>query len=138
MKYKAVIFDLDGTLLYTLGDIALAVNTALHEFDMPSHPEESYKKFVGHGLKETLKRACSGECTDDLLEKAYLRVIEEYSNNPVITTSEGGGASSEDIIATPQTVADTDGDNVTSILMVSPGSARPLILPVPKLLSSLV
>ena len=86
MKYKAVIFDMDGTLLYTLGDIALAVNTALNEFDMPSHLEESYKKFVGHGLKETLKRACTGECPDDILDKAYLRVIEEYSNNSVVTT----------------------------------------------------
>ncbi len=86
MKYKAVIFDLDGTLLYTLGDIALAVNTALNEFGMPSHPEEAYKKFVGHGLKETLKRACTGDCPDDILDKAYLRVIEEYSNNSVVTT----------------------------------------------------
>lgn len=86
MKYKAVIFDLDGTLLYTLGDIALAVNTALNEFDMQSHPEESYKKFVGHGLKEALRRACNGEWPDDILDRAYLRVIEEYNNNPVGTT----------------------------------------------------
>ena len=47
MTYKAVIFDLDGTLLYTLGDIALTVNTTLNELDMPSHPEELYKKFAG-------------------------------------------------------------------------------------------
>ncbi len=86
MKHKAVIFDLDGTLLYTLGDIALAVNTALNEFNMPSHPEESYKKFVGHGLKEALKRACTSECPDDILDKAYLRVMEEYTNNAVVTT----------------------------------------------------
>lgn len=86
MKYKAIIFDLDGTLLYTLGDIAHAVNTALNEYDMPSHPEESYKKFVGHGLKETLKRACTGDCPDDILDKAYLWVLEEYSNNSVVTT----------------------------------------------------
>lgn len=86
MKYKAIIFDLDGTLLYTLGDIALAVNTALNEISMPSHPEESYKKFVGHGLKEALRRACTGECTDDILDKTYLRVMEEYTRNPVVTT----------------------------------------------------
>ena len=86
MKYKAVIFDLDGTLLYTLGDIALAVNTALNEFGMPSHPEEAYKKFVGHGLKETLKRACNGDCPDDILDKTYLRVMEEYNRNLVVST----------------------------------------------------
>lgn len=86
MKYKAVIFDLDGTLLYTLGDISLAVNTALNEFNMQSQSEESYKKFVGHGLRETLKRACTGECPEEILDKAYLRVIEEYNNKPVETT----------------------------------------------------
>ena len=86
MKYKAVIFDLDGTLLYTLGDIALAVNTALNTINMLSQPEESYKKFVGHGLKETLIRACTGECTDDIIDKAYLRVIDEYNQNLVLST----------------------------------------------------
>ena len=86
MKYKAVIFDMDGTLLYTLGDIALAVNTALNEISMPSHPEESYKKFVGHGLKETMKRACNGDCPDDILDKTYFRVMEEYNRNLVVST----------------------------------------------------
>jgi len=86
MKYKAVIFDLDGTLLYTLGDIALVVNTVLTELDMPNHPEKSYMKFVGYGLKETLKRACPEECSEEILEKGYLRVMEQYRNNPVIST----------------------------------------------------
>jgi phosphoglycolate phosphatase len=86
MKYKAVIFDLDGTLLYTLGDIALVVNKVLTELNMPAHPEESYKKFVGHGLKETLKRACVGDCSEETLETGYLRVMEEYNKNPVIST----------------------------------------------------
>jgi len=86
MKYKAVIFDLDGTLLYTLGDIAHAVNKVLTELNMPTHPEESYMKFVGHGLKEAFKRACIIECSEGILEKGYLRVMEEYSKNPVIGT----------------------------------------------------
>ena len=37
MKYKAVIFDMDGTLLYTLGDIANTINSVLTELDMPVH-----------------------------------------------------------------------------------------------------
>ncbi len=86
MKYKAVIFDLDGTLLYTLGDIALSVNRVLTELNMPTHPEESYMKFVGHGLKETLKRACIKDCSDEIIEKGYSRVIEEYNKNPVKNT----------------------------------------------------
>ncbi len=86
MNYKAVIFDMDGTLLYTLGDIALSVNKVLSELDMPTHPEKSYMKFVGYGLKETLKRACPTDCPEEIFEKGYLRVIEEYSKNPVIST----------------------------------------------------
>ena len=86
MKYKAVIFDLDGTLLYTLGDIANIINLVLVELDMPVHSEKSYMKFVGHGLKEALKRACTEDCPEEILEKGYLRVMEEYSNNPVIDT----------------------------------------------------
>ncbi|MDA3941478.1 MAG: HAD family hydrolase [Spirochaetia bacterium] len=93
MKYKAVIFDLDGTLLYTLGDIALALNMVLTELDMPTHPEEAYMKFVGHGLMETLKRACPEQCSEEILEKGYLRVIEEYSKNPVIGTKPYEGIS---------------------------------------------
>ena len=86
MKYKAVIFDMDGTLLYTLGDIANAVNTVLTEMNMPVHPEKSYMGFVGHGLKETLKRACGEDCSEDILDEGYLRVMEEYSKNPVVGT----------------------------------------------------
>lgn len=86
MKYKAVIFDLDGTLLYTLGDIADVVNSVLTELNMPVHSEESYMKFVGYGLKETLKRACPRDCSKEVLEKGYLRVIEKYSTNPVVDT----------------------------------------------------
>jgi len=86
MIYKAVIFDLDGTLLYSLGDIALAVNKVLTELNMPTHSEESYKEFVGHGLKETLKRACVEDCSEEILETGYLKVMEEYNKNPVIST----------------------------------------------------
>ncbi|MEA1911196.1 MAG: HAD family hydrolase [Spirochaetota bacterium] len=86
MKYKAVIFDMDGTLLYTLGDIANTINLVLTELNMPVHPEKSYMKFVGHGLKEAFKRACSENCSEEILEKGYLRVMEEYSKNPVIGT----------------------------------------------------
>jgi phosphoglycolate phosphatase len=86
MKYKAVIFDLDGTLLYTLGDISLVINKVLKNLDLPTHPAESYKKLVGHGLKETLKRACLNNCSDEDLERGYLDVVKAYKNNSVITT----------------------------------------------------
>lgn len=55
-KIKAMIFDLDGTLLDTLTDIADAMNAALEESGYPVHPIEDYKGFVGSGLAELCKR----------------------------------------------------------------------------------
>ena len=49
-KIKDVIFDLDGTLLDSLQDIAESMNKALAESGLPEHPLEAYKDFVGDGL----------------------------------------------------------------------------------------
>jgi phosphoglycolate phosphatase len=54
---KAVIFDLDGTLLDTLPDIAGALNKALADLKYPTHPLEAFKSFVGHGQTELAARA---------------------------------------------------------------------------------
>jgi phosphoglycolate phosphatase len=50
MKYRCVIFDLDGTLVDTLGDITASMNRALKEQGFPPLPPESYKKIVGWGI----------------------------------------------------------------------------------------
>jgi len=57
MKYKAVIFDLDGTLLDTLEDIADAANSILSRFSFPQHDLQTYKYFVGEGIKKLVQRA---------------------------------------------------------------------------------
>ena len=57
MKYKAVIFDLDGTLLNTLEDIANATNSVLSRFGFPQHDLQTYKYFVGEGIKNLVQRA---------------------------------------------------------------------------------
>ena len=49
MAYRAVLFDLDGTLLDTLKDIADAVNIALAQLGFPQHEVEAFKYFVGDG-----------------------------------------------------------------------------------------
>lgn len=54
---QAVIFDLDGTLLDTLEDIAGAMNVVLRARGLPPRPAESYKKVVGQGLEEAVRRA---------------------------------------------------------------------------------
>jgi len=56
-RIKGVIFDLDGTLLDTLTDIASSMNKALTTMKLPVHPTEAYKDFVGNGLLDLAKNA---------------------------------------------------------------------------------
>ena len=50
MAKKLVIFDLDGTLLNTITDLANATNLALEKLNFPTHTEDAYKIFVGNGI----------------------------------------------------------------------------------------
>ena len=52
MKFKAVIFDLDGTLLDTLQDLADATNDALKHYGFPPHPTDAYKYYIGEGREK--------------------------------------------------------------------------------------
>jgi phosphoglycolate phosphatase len=56
MKYKAVLFDLDGTLLDTIQDIAESMNSVLRYYNFPAHPVEAYKIFVGDGVEALARR----------------------------------------------------------------------------------
>jgi len=55
--YKLIIFDLDGTLLDTIEDLANSVNYALQQHSYPTHPVEAYHFFVGNGVNKLLERA---------------------------------------------------------------------------------
>jgi phosphoglycolate phosphatase len=57
MPYRAVLFDLDGTLLDTLEDLADAANAMLREAGYPEHPVEAYRYFVGEGVSTLIRRA---------------------------------------------------------------------------------
>ncbi len=54
--YRAVLFDLDGTLLDTLEDLATAANRALASRGLPDHPQAAYRHFVGDGLRSLVER----------------------------------------------------------------------------------
>lgn len=55
--YDIYIFDLDGTLLDTLGDLAAAVNFALRTHGMPQHSVDDVRRFVGNGVRMLMRRA---------------------------------------------------------------------------------
>ena len=79
MRYSAVVFDLDGTLLDTLADIADAANRVLVKHGLAAHELDSYRQFVGEGVRVLFERslpreACTSErvtaCADDF-RQAY-------------------------------------------------------------------
>ena len=57
MKRQLVIFDLDGTLLNTVADIAAATNDALRTLGYPTHSEDAIQGFVGNGVSKLLERS---------------------------------------------------------------------------------
>ena len=54
---RLVIFDLDGTLLNTIADLAAATNYALNQFGYPTHDTDAYRFFVGNGINKLFERA---------------------------------------------------------------------------------
>jgi phosphoglycolate phosphatase len=68
MDYSAIIFDLDGTLLDTLADIAEAANRVLVQRGFAPHPLDSYRQFVGEGVRVLFERSLPHEaCSDEVL-----------------------------------------------------------------------
>ena len=56
-KKTLIVFDLDGTLFNTLGDLAVAVNYALHHFGLPEHDEQRVRTFIGNGSMKLIERS---------------------------------------------------------------------------------
>lgn len=69
--YKYVIFDLDGTLLNTLDDLANAGNYALEKMGFPVHEIEKYKYFVGNGIPKLIERILPQNVTDEIKQQTY-------------------------------------------------------------------
>ncbi len=80
---KAVLFDLDGTLVNTLGDLALSVNHVLENHGYPTHKVEAYKYFVGNGNEVMMRRALPEEKRGDkdYVLKLRSEFYEYYKNH---------------------------------------------------------
>lgn len=79
MQKKLIIFDLDGTLLDTVHDIAASVNYALEQNNFPTHPVDSYYSFIGNGLDKMLERALPEKHrTNEVIALMRVYFIEHY------------------------------------------------------------
>lgn len=77
---KLIIFDLDGTLLDTIEDLANSVNFALQQHQLPTHPIEAYNYFVGNGVNKLLERALPTELQNsDMISMLKIDFIKHYS-----------------------------------------------------------
>lgn len=71
MKYKTVIFDLDGTLLNTLDDLTTATNYALAQHQLAQRTKEEVRWFVGNGIRRLIERAVPSHTPAALQEEVY-------------------------------------------------------------------
>jgi phosphoglycolate phosphatase len=85
---QAVLFDLDGTLLDTLADIARTMNIVFSEHGLPEHPVESYRNMVGSGLIVLIRRALGLVDTErsELESVMAARVRELFREDPIGST----------------------------------------------------
>ena len=82
MKNRLAIFDLDGTLLDTIGDLAEACNYMLSLRELGSHTREEYAKMVGNGILNLVKRALPEElCTEEYAMAARADFLDFYTAN---------------------------------------------------------
>mgnify|MGYP001824602422 CR=1 FL=1 len=87
MLTRLAIFDLDGTLIDSLGDLADAMNVVLSEKKYPVHPRDSYRHFVGDGIEMLVRRALPPETADGPEVADFVALLrEEYSTRCLATT----------------------------------------------------
>jgi len=82
MKYKGIIFDLDGTLLNSIEDLAESMNTVLEKHSFPTHGVAKYEQLIGNGILNLVKKALPKSHNDDQKCKQYFDMMfDVYREN---------------------------------------------------------
>ncbi|MBN1576632.1 MAG: HAD family hydrolase [Chitinispirillaceae bacterium] len=76
---KGILFDLDGTLLNTLDDLAEAMNFALRRGGLPAHPVDAYRFFVGDGIDLLVRRACAPVADEGIVKQCAAEFQKRYA-----------------------------------------------------------
>ena len=86
MNYNTYIFDLDGTLLDTLTDLAASCNYALRVHGMPEHSVDDVRRFVGNGVRLLMERAVPHGADNPDFEATFATFREHYMLHSLDTT----------------------------------------------------
>lgn len=81
MKYKLAIFDMDGTVLFTLQDLRDTMNAALEMHHMPVRTTEEVKAFVGNGIHKLVERAVPVGTSETEIEEVFKDFNEYYKDH---------------------------------------------------------
>jgi len=80
-KFKAVIFDLDGTLLNTIDDLGNSMNSVLKSMNLPLHTIPEYKFFLGKGMRNLVTNVLPPEYRDEkTIDLCFDKMFNEYGN----------------------------------------------------------
>jgi phosphoglycolate phosphatase len=78
MQYKLVIFDLDGTILNTLDDLAASLNYALKKSSLPLRTTDEVRRFVGNGIRKLIERGVPENTDDAVTDRVFDDFNEHY------------------------------------------------------------
>lgn len=86
-EYKTYVFDLDGTLLSTLADLAASTNYALNCYGMPQRTLEEVRFFVGNGVRKLMERAVPDGAANPCFEQVFACFRTHYMQHNLDTTA---------------------------------------------------
>ena len=78
MKYQVVIFDLDGTILNSLDDLADSLNYALEKHNLPCRTLDEVRRFVGNGIRKLIERGVPENTDVEMTDKVHATFTEHY------------------------------------------------------------
>ena len=86
MKFSTVIFDLDGTLLNTLGDLTASVNAVLSAHGYPTQDTHSVRSFIGNGMRNLITRSLPEGADEELIQQCTREMIDYYGKHLYLHT----------------------------------------------------
>ena len=86
MRYKLAVFDMDGTILNTLEDLADSTNYALKANGLPERTIDEVRRFVGNGIRLLIERAVPTDTDKELTDKVFDTFKEYYKTHCAVKT----------------------------------------------------